>query len=262
MHDIVIPIYGPNAKHQASNLIEEALDEDGGSEGFEGLCTLFRGRFVIVGDACLDEDIEAIGSELNRVGIDYVLLNNREAVGLNKSIKEALDHVRTHTVSIMRPDISLKDEMWFAKMQKVFNFDGTAGVITTEPGSISSTLPPVKTQTPYAPEACGLMMAKTSYLKSINFGSDDPFVVAAKSAKNFGLSCWAHNGIVYERDNSYRPHTPWRAPSTQETTPSGSRSRTTRSSSSRTTTGMVGSKGSKMQGAKSSSSTSQSSDTV
>lgn len=101
--------------------------------------------------------------------------------------------------ALTHPSVRLNDRKWFGKIQRIFEIDHNAGLVTTDPNTRSETSPPSRRSRKARPTGCGFAIYKKPFDEDVFIGGDD--VIARMHDKAFALGgfVWNHGGIRYER---------------------------------------------------------------
>lgn len=201
MLDIILPL-------QLSNL-DLAIDAIGCIER----STDFPFKLTVIVDGGLREDIVQVESFLAGYDKPWRLLHNAKAVGLNQTLREAIECCTEKLTAIIMPTVRINDAKWFGKVQMVFSRDPIAAIIDTTKDTKSSTLHPVKRahNKPVDP-GCHFAVLQTAFAKKVQpYGDVDPFTYWSRQALSGGGSSWAAPGVSYYEIES-EEHKLWHAP--------------------------------------------------
>lgn len=187
MHDVLIPV-------QASDI--ELLDEC-----VEALVrdTDVPIRVVVILDGATPDEAAAVSDSFSEGDIPWQVLFNVQPVGLNQSIREALQDIHSTFFTLVSPAVRISDRQWFGKMQQIFSKDPICGIVDTMPETKSTTMHPIRRQhNRPAQGGCRFAMLQTRFAKLTQpIGKVDPVEHWSRSALSGGGTAWHMQAVNY-----------------------------------------------------------------
>ncbi len=204
MLDVIFPVHSKNLELLAS--------DPGWGDDLEGaipralrpIDVPFRATVVAQGGD--EKEFPPVISDAlsQSAGNDYVIFHEPKVLGYEAAVKEGIKQTRNPIVAIVPPYAWIDDVKWFGKMQRVFELDGRAHLVTAlDRRTDSSTLPPAR----FPNLACGpspvVLLAKRDAMASFS----ELMGKWAASIQAAGGSRWEHPGVVIE-PQPFEPHEP------------------------------------------------------
>lgn len=164
-------------------------------------------RVIVMVDGGVRRDFEKLEHFLAGFEGTWKLMHNNPEVGLNQTLREAIEECTAKWTAVICPEVRLSDPHWFGKVKQVFDRDPICGIADTWPNTKSTTLHPVKrAHNNPASEGCRFAVLQTAFAKKTPvFGSADPMTYWSKFCMANGGSAWAVSSVRYS-EVEHTPH--------------------------------------------------------
>jgi len=156
-------------------------------------------RIVAILDGTTPDEAASVSDSFSAGDVPWQVLFNQHPVGLNQSIREALQDIHTALFTLISPAVRIDDRQWFGKMQQIFLKDPVCGIVDTLPDTMSTTMHPVRRQHNKPAQAgCRFAMVQTKFAKLVQpLGNVDPVEHWSRLALSGGGTAWHMQAVNY-----------------------------------------------------------------
>jgi hypothetical protein len=156
-------------------------------------------RVIVMVDGGVRKDFEQLEAFLAGFESSWKLMHNSPEVGLNQTLREALEECTQKLTAVIAPEVRLLDSQWFGKVQVVFHRDPICGIADTWPNTKSATLHPVRrAHNNPTSDGCRFAVLQTAFAKKTPpYGAVDPMTFWSRYCMAHGGSSWAVPSVRY-----------------------------------------------------------------
>jgi len=172
--------------------------------------TDFAHRYILSLQGGVKEDFQELAGYLVENEIEATIIHEREVLGRNAAINEAMDMTSAKFIAVCYPQCIIRDDKWFGKLQSIFiktPHPGIVGVPDVDPKS--SNAPPLRLDKKYHHPTGPLFMICKVSLEICRpkgpLSEDDWQYTFSESCSRQGSCRWIHAGVFFST-NEHKSH--------------------------------------------------------